>query len=315
MKWNCVPQGCAVFLSLLAVPARAGTVTVEKIVADEVLTREIGPRPPAGGEELYYDFAADAGAVAADASGNGRDGTVSGCVWTDGGPYAGGAMFFDGVDDYIAADGCPDFPAWERYTVSLWFLHNGGGDFNPGYGHKMVDKTSWYHDWTLILYPFGGTVGLSIYEGGASTAIADYVTDYMDSSWHHLAVIRDGPDGRLWVDGALKSTCTNMFSVYSTSDVCVGYSFSGDYYQRKSWSGLLDEVRVYGRALPSNEVAQLYAEGFLTLTNTPAPVVSVTADLTVAGGLTVTGNVSFAGGVLYSLPLGDLSCGVYTNAP
>jgi hypothetical protein len=100
-----------------------------------------------------------------------------------------------------------------------------------------------------------------------------------------------------------------MFSVYSTSDVCVGYSFSGDSFQRKSWSGLLDQVRIFDRALSPAEVAALHAEG------SPSAAVSVTASLAVGGGLAVTGPVSFASGVLYSRPLGDLSCGSYTNAP
>jgi len=43
--------------------------------------------------------------------------------------------------------------------------------------------------------------------------------------------------------------------------------------------------------------------------------VSVTTNLVVRGGLTVTGGVSFTRGVYYSRPLGDLSCGIYTNAP
>ncbi len=287
----------------------------DKIIADEVLTREIGPRPPAGGEELYYDFAADTSAVAVDVSGYGRDGTISGCVWTNSGPHTGGAMFFDGVNDYIAANGCPDFPAWERYTVSLWFLHNGGGDFNSGYGHKILDKTTWYHDWKLSLYYWDGSIGLGMYENGVSYGIGDASINYMDDTWHHVVVVRDETNGELWVDGNLKSVSGSMFSVYSDSDVCVGNSFSGDSYQRQSWSGLLDEVRVYGRALSSNEVAQLYVEGCLTVTNTPSPAISVTTGLTVAGSLTVTGGVFFVGGVLYSQPLGDLSCGSYTNSP
>jgi hypothetical protein len=198
--------------------------------------------------------------------------------------------------------------------VSVWFLHNGGGDFGPGYGHKIVDKTCFYHDWNLNLYPGSGGVGLGLYENGTGIGM-DGATNYMDNAWHHCVVIRNGNLGEFWVDGVRTGFLENMFSVYSYSDVCVGNSFSDDYYQRKSWSGMLDEVRIYDRALSSNEVVRLYTVGALLVTNAAPDAVVVSTNLTVTGGLTVTGRVSFAEGVFYTRPLGDLSCGIYTNAP
>jgi hypothetical protein len=286
-------------LAAFARSSDAGTVTADSVRADEVLTLEIGVRPPEAPETLYYSFTNDTAQAVADDSGNGYEGIASGCVWSSGGPYAGGCLSFDGVDDCINAGAAPDFPSWAAYSVSVWFLHNGGGDFGPGYGHKILDKTSFYHDWKLALYPDGGfgSVYLGLYEGGANAGLSDGTSNYMDNAWHHVAVVRDGANGEFWVDGVLKAACGGMFSVYSYSDVCVGNSFSGDSYQRKCWSGMLDEVRIFDRALSSNEVVRLYAEGSLLVTNVAAEAVSVTTNLTVCGGLTVTGSVSFAGGV------------------
>lgn len=303
--------GCAAILPLLVAPALAGTVTAEKVIADEVLTREIGARPPPDGI-LAYLFDGDGGGAVTDTSGAGNDGAASGCVWTGAGHRSAGAMSFDGAGDFINAGQVANFPALSQYSVSLWFLHDGGGDFGSGYGHKMLDKTSMYHDWKLALHNWEGSVGLAIYEGGASAGLGaggGGAFNYMDNIWHHVVVTRDGANGQFWVDGVLESTCGNMFSVYSASDVCVGNSFSSDSFQRKSWSGLLDQVRIFDRALSAAEVAALHAEG------SPQATVSVTADLAVGGGLSVTGPVSFASGVLHSRPLGDLSCGSYTNAP
>ena len=313
MKRNHMRLGCAAILSLFAAPALAGTVTAEKVIADEVLTREIGARPPPDGI-LTYLFDENGGGTVADTSGEGNDGAASGCVWTSAGHRSAGAMSFDGAGDFINAGQVANFPALNQYSVSLWFLHDGGGDFSPGYGHKMLDKTSMYHDWYINLYPaeanggFGG-IALYIYENGHAVGIGGELRNYSDSVWHHVAAIRDGTNGQFWVDGTLTDTSTSMFSVNSSSDVCVGYSFSSDHYQRKSWSGLLDQVRIFDRALSAAEVAALHAEG------SPLATVTVTADLAVGGGLSVTGPVSFASGVLHSRPLGDLSCGSYTNAP
>ena len=300
--------------------AVAGTVTVGTLRADEVRTSQLSLPPAAATDAfLYYAFEEDAGSTVMDSSVNGYDGALSGCVWTNTGRYVGGAMSFDGYDDSIRASEAPNFPTWDVYSVSLWFLHDGGGYTGPQYGHKILDKTSYYHDWFISLYPVGatggtGAIGMSANEDGKFRAMNDDSHNYMDNQWHHLVVVRDGVNGEFWIDGVMKSSCTNMISITSTSDLCVGNSFSDDGYQCVSWSGMLDEVQIYDRALTTNEVADLYEEGALQLAAAPASI-SVMTNMVVNGSLTVTGGVSFVGGIRYTRPLGDLSSGIYTNAP
>ena len=150
--------------------------------------------------------------------------------------------------------------------------------------------------------------------GPAPVALVDGSSNYIDNAWHHAVAVRDGTNGWLWVDGVLKASSTRMFAVGSSlsTRLYIGYSYSSSSSHRKCWSGLLDEVRVYDHALRAEEIADLYAEGAVSLC---VPAVSVTTNLVVRGGLTVTGGVSFTRGVHYSRPLGDLSCGIYTNAP
>ena len=263
---------------------------------------------------LFYDFAeAPADGVVADRSGNGHDGAASGCDWTSAGRFHGGAMAFDSNADSVNAGTDLDFPAWERYTVSLWFRHDGGGDKGPQYGHKMLDKTDWYHDWHLHLHPPGqegggaGEIGLTLYEARREAGFADNSRNYADGAWHHVAVVRDGTYGEFWVDGTLhSSTSTDMMSVTNSAPVCVGNSYSGDSFQRKGWHGLLDEIRIFDRALSMDEVRALHVEGVLRLG------VYFDGGVDVRGGLDVAGGAAF-GGAVYARPLGDLSCGAFTN--
>ncbi len=221
-------------------------------------------------------------------------------------------MAFDSNDDSINAGYDLDFPSWERYSVSLWFLHDGGGDMGPQYGQKMIDKTSYYHDWHLSIHPVGhaddtGGISLSLYEEGPGGGMADNSRNYGDGLWHHVAVVRDGANGQFWVDGVLKDTSTNMVSVFSYSPLCIGNSYSDDWYQQKGWSGLLDEIHVFGRPLRADEIAALHEVGAMRLTD-----VRFGTGVAVDGNLSVSGTVSLAGGA-YLRPLGDLSCGIYTN--
>ena len=291
-----------------------GGMDTDEVQAGTVRTREIVSLPSYGSDAvLYYDFAEEpTNGYVLDGSTNGYDGVIVNCVWTNSGRFAGGAIAFDGNDDSINVGYDIDFPSWERYSVSLWFLYDGGGDMGPHYGLKMIDKTSWYHDWHLSIHPVGhdadtGAIGLALYEGGSNGGMGDESRDYGDGQWHHVAIVRDGQDGQFWVDGALKDSSTNMISIFSYSPLCVGNSYSGDLYQRKGWSGMLDEIRIFSRPLVADEIVALHEYGAMRLAN-----VHFGTNVVVRGELSVTGTVHLAGGA-YLRPLGDLSCGIYTN--
>ena len=304
----------ALSVAALAGVAAAGTVEVGTLRADTAQIGTITPPSAEGGRVLYLPFRENNAGLAFDESGGGHTGTVANCVWTSAGRYAGGAMSFNGSNSSIGFPTAPDFPSWNTYSVSIWFLHNGGGYMGPQYGHKLIDKTSWYHDWHINLRPDVtplGHIAFVSYEGGTTKSMWDPSNNYADGAWHHVAVIRDGVAGQLWVDGVLKDSIGDMITVYSFSALCVGNSFSGDSYQRISWSGLIDEVRIYDRALSPAEIGQLYQEGALTLS---VPV-SVAGDLAVGGDLTVEGEANLLGGARSLQPSGNLPSGVHTNAP
>jgi len=312
-------------VALLAGTAAAqnSTVTVDTLRADTARVGVIAPKPAQEeGLVLYLPFETDTGNTALDASGNGHNGNAVNCVWSSAGCFAGGAMSFNGSNSSIGFPTAPDFPSWGAYTVGVWFKHNGGGVSHLS--HKLVDKTSMMHDWHLHVHPLhqqfngvdylAGRLAFTAYESGALVTWNDCSKDYRDNQWHHVAVIRDGTNGQLWVDGEIKFTTDAMIPVYSSSAFCIGNSFSTDPNQRASWSGQIDEVRVYDRALSPAEIGELYTTGLLALPNPPTAV-EVSGDLSVDGTLTVTGEARFPSGIRLAAPLGDLSSGIYTSAP
>jgi len=304
--------------------AISGTIIADKVVAQEVQTSEISLPPPFGPEILYYNFETNGGTIVTDYSSNGNHGTASRSLWVSGGALSSaGAGSFDGsavyqlAGDYVTLPEALDFPAWNNYSVSVWFKHDGGGYTSTNqYGHKLVDKSAASHDWCLVMIaqqPSAGTVGVLLNESGADVWLSSGTVNYMDNAWHHAVVTRAGNLGQLWVDGVLKDQTNGMVTVNSTSPVCIGNSYSSNIYHRVSWSGRIDEFRVFDYTVSSNEIAHLYQAGTLLLTPPPAAVLIAT-NLQVNGSLTVTGRVSFAGAV-YTRPRGDLTCGIYTNAP
>jgi hypothetical protein len=193
-----------------------------------------------------------------DASGNGYHGTVHGALqYADG--ISGAAALFDGATTSVDIGAEPNFPVWEDYTVAVWINENGTGDYSRGYGPKIVDKTQVFHAWWLGVYPYTGYDGAILWRTDEYPTYPKFVLrtqghDYRDSRWHHIACVKAGNWGGLYIDGELVESAYGIRPVASGTPLVIGYSRSGDAYQRKHFGGRIDELRIYERALLSSEV-------------------------------------------------------------
>lgn len=131
----------------------------------------------------------------------------------------------------------------------------------------------WYHTTTLDpqgmgaeLVSIGGRYGLRLVEGGirfymhtgAAARNTDcFVSSALDGSYHHVAGV-SGPEGvKVYFDGIERCSgpVTDAIAYDGAHDVLVGRR-DGDGLS-EDFDGNIDDVRVYGRALPADEVLQL----------------------------------------------------------
>jgi len=312
------------FFVLCACCASAGNVSVETLVADEVRTFEISALPEVSKDAvLYYAFAKDMGSLVVDSSPNGRNGTVSGAVWSGEGKYNGGAMLFPsngGISRIVVSLPMPYFFKESAYSVSAWFLHDGTYVGLNNNGQKIIDLTcaNGTYYWRLHVISSGSNMGAlgftfcnfpPIYVDPVIRTMTDASQNYMDNTWHHVVVVRNGNIGQLWVDGVLKQQISNMIAP-SANNMSQGMGIGNSLVSataQKNWYGKLDEIQIFQRALSPEEILILHQNSL--------PPISVTSDLVLDGNLTVTGEAVFEGGIRHVLPLGDLSSGIYTNAP
>lgn len=80
----------------------------------------------------------------------------------------------------------------------------------------------------------------------------------VDGRWHHLAATFDGSVLKLYVDGTLAARGALALDT-AGPELNVGRSPGSQYSEHLD--GLLDDLRVYGRALEADEIAALYHEG------------------------------------------------------
>jgi Concanavalin A-like lectin/glucanases superfamily len=241
----------------------------------------------------YWKLDETSGTIAADSSGNGNNGTYSagGVTQTAGHPTA--VTFTDPA--YVTLDGssgtiqlgATNFPVNNApQSMSLWFkgIPNGGNENMIALINANGSSANQlgYRGANLVLWSYGGT---PLVQTTAPT----------DGNWHHVIYTYDGVTDSLYLDGTLANSSTT--AVHQTSAPATAYL--GTYSPNAElWSGSLDDVRVYNRALTAGEISLLAggsAPSTVSGTHTFADAFSCTGNFSILAG-TVTGSAAFSVG-------------------
>ena len=170
--------------------------------------------------------------------------------WTTEGRL-GGALRFDGLDDWVRIAQEAMLPTGGAFTISAWVKLDGTctSDWPEAVG-DMVDAT-----WNG--YCLGGDANHAAFAMVGPTAwIQD--TNSMADEWTWLALEFDGADMRLYRDGAaLGDPVPATFVPATNGYVAIGNGPDAGTSER--WKGLIDDVRIYGEALGTNDLADLCA--------------------------------------------------------
>jgi hypothetical protein len=206
--------------------------------------------------DTYSDIAAhyalneENGTVIGDSSGNENHGTINGATWTTG--ISGSGLSFDGIDDYVDL-GDPLGLQPEQVSLSVWFKTDTAGG-------KIIRKR-WYGYCLEVLS--SGQTAFWIYDAAARKFIATSPNACNDNTWHHAVGVYDGAEVKLSIDGALVATASAGAIHYEDGGIAIGRDgdYSGAYF-----NGIIDEIRVYGRALNDQEIQNLYNVGTVAST-------------------------------------------------
>jgi hypothetical protein len=193
--------------------------------------------------------------TAADSSGNGRFGVLcNGPIWRPGDGKIGGAMKFDGADDYIEVRDESSFDITSRITVSAWIKVNA---FTKSY-QAIVTKgnNAWrIQRWSNTNYIEFACTGLSHNPYGS--VLGDISVN--DGQWHHVAGVYDGSRIYLYVDGILNASTASSGTINTNNfKVLLGENAQE---RNRYWNGLIDDVRVYNRDLSAAEIGTIKAGG------------------------------------------------------
>ncbi len=195
-----------------------------------------------------------------------NNGTLQGGATATGVGEVGQAFSFDGATGYVQI---PDAPALKptNLTVEAWVrfssLDSTGSGGSPAGDQYIVFKqnsrSSNFEGYFLGKTRISGqdhfTFQVTSVDG--TDVELDSVSLVSTGVWYHVAAVRGSNYVQLYVNGNRESTNTVSFPQdYGTLPLYFGTS--GQSYWDHKFSGLLDEVSLYNRALSSNEVAAIY---------------------------------------------------------
>lgn len=201
----------------------------------------------------YYNFDEGTGEVLHD-FGGGNDGVINGATWVSG--KVGGALAFDGIDDYVDIGDRVE-PEGE-FTMSVWAKPNGDQTDKV----ILAKYSSIPAEYEIMIGTAGSYIARSDVGPSYSNSIfaMDSVHHTAYPDWVHVVGVYGSDDKmKIYVNGVLKDE-----GVVFSRDVSRDDSFT---IGRRSYvgaegyfNGTIDEVKIYDRALSEAEVLELFSE-------------------------------------------------------
>jgi hypothetical protein len=198
-----------------------------------------------------WSFSEASGTSALDSSGNNNTATLNNGVSRGAGKYGGG-LTLDGVNDYLSVANSPSLDiSGTGLTLSMWINPQSlsGGDsvvLGKFWGTTMASP---YYQYGMELdggrYPrfyVGTSTGAKSAGMGSALAL---------NQWSHLAVVFNGTQVQFYVNGTVVSTVALSASITARGN---GMKVGADASISQFFKGSLDELRIYNRALSSQEV-------------------------------------------------------------
>ncbi|MDD4924651.1 MAG: LamG domain-containing protein [Dehalococcoidales bacterium] len=222
----------------------------------------------------YWDMEEGSGILIHDQSGNNNNGTTTNMVtpWTggvipgSGGKKGGGALYFDGTNDWVSVKQSPSLNAINEFTASFWIKHFGtltdGGDY-LGKGTSSDDRS-------ILIFRSNtgsGTIFVNLYGNSAGQIGRREIPFSNQTSWNFLTVTYDGGSTgnsvKVYINGVEQGGTLDDSGTFGTAlrQNNAYFNIGGLYGSSSNLEGIMDEVRIYNRVLSVEEIRYHYNRG------------------------------------------------------
>jgi glucose/arabinose dehydrogenase len=189
---------------------------------------------------VAYSFEEIAGATVIDDSGNGNTGTLLGPVRSVG--RFGAGLSFDGFEALVQVNEATSSNLSSGMTLEAWV--------NPA-----ISRDAWtdiiYKGTDVYYLEASSPDGLPAMGGTFTSAPLYYPSPLPPNTWSHLAATYDGSRMRLYLNGSEVSSRNESRPIRTSNQPL---TIGGDFDYGQYFDGMIDEVRIYNRALNVTEI-------------------------------------------------------------
>ncbi|MGO8697805.1 MAG: LamG-like jellyroll fold domain-containing protein [Limisphaerales bacterium] len=198
----------------------------------------------------WWKFDDGSGTTALDSSGNGYNGTVYGTapVWTTG--QIGGALSFDGTDNYVDAGNNVDING-NQMTISVWV----------DTANNVPDTYIGNMRWTGVSgYALNFNTGVFYWGNGTSQQRWNTGITTPNNTWTLITVVMANSTLYYYENGALATSTPETISGNVGTGVATLKIGRDPVNSQYFFSGSLDDVQIYNQALSAGQIATYYAQ-------------------------------------------------------
>ena len=218
-----------------------------KVARPKPLTPPPVPASPDGVMVAHFTFEEGTGTNVRDLSGRGNHGTNKGAHYVELGGDTGFALAFDSLKSTVDFGAVPDLNLLSHLTIEMWVnprkLANSReiGVIGKGFNSFLISFTD----------------ALWFYIGNGSTFVSAPIKL---NRWQHVVACYDRQSMRLYLDGKQVGRRQVDHPVPEGGRFFLRPPLPADREIDRPWSFLLDDVRIYSRALTPTEVARHYQQ-------------------------------------------------------
>ncbi len=246
---------------------------------------------------VHWALEEGSGTTAFDTSGNGNDGTFSGePQWVDG-HGGGGALEFDGVDDFVvySFDQVQTFAA---FSVAFWVKASSLGQ--PNYASPFSAH-------------FPNTAGFQVDVDGGNpgdyrinpNSGNQFAFGTATTDWIHLALTAEGTSMNLYYNGNWASSNTLVDTDVVFNQFAIGVNRNRNWW----FAGTIDELRVYDHVLSEAEILGAMAGEIFPYAFGPEPADGTLHEVTWANVSWKPGGFAVSHDVYFGENLDDVNAG------
>ena len=163
------------------------------------------------------------------------------------------AMEFNGLDEYISAGNPTELQITGNICISAWVKIEGTGNY--ALIDKYWDGTNPSRAYRIRINNKRIVAELGTASGGGPTSTTSN-TDLTVGAWHHVTMVYNSTDIRLYKDGTLDNTpASKTDAIYNNNEE---FKIGDSYDFSLPFLGDIDEVAVWNRALEATDVQTIY---------------------------------------------------------